>query len=71
MDPNENLRKQRALAARIIAISDNEDAPNEEQRELEEAAAELAELVRALDVWITTGGFLPSAWFKAERVSAE
>lgn len=51
MDPDENLREQRALVKKWLAghISLGE-------------AARLAELVQALDEWMSNGGFLPKAW---------
>lgn len=55
MDPNANLKQQLELAAEIIRLSEaDEDASNE--------AFDLAELVEALNAWITSGGFLPEAW---------
>ena len=54
MDPNANLAEQRRIAARMIE--------NDEDRPL--LAYRLAELVEALDEWITNGGFLPSAWVR-------
>ncbi len=51
MDPNVNLEEQLEIAARIEA---SEDTLNDIMR--------LAELVAALDTWISKGGFLPNRW---------
>ena len=55
MDPNETLRRMRELAAEIPKL-DMESLADHWK------ATELAELVEALDNWITKGGFLPAAW---------
>jgi hypothetical protein len=52
MDPDENLKKQRAIADRIC---------NGENGAAEDWSY-LAELVLALDEWIAKGGALPSRW---------
>jgi hypothetical protein len=51
MDPNANLAEQRAIAARIIA-----------EQESSGDAARLADLVDALDGWLSNRGFLPRRW---------
>lgn len=56
MDPNENLRQQRALAARLIEATENDREVSEDD------VLELSELVVALDNWLASGGFLPDAW---------
>ncbi len=56
MDPDANLEEQRRLAQRIIA--DEESGMGSATLD----ADRLAELVIALDEWITNGGFLPEAW---------
>lgn len=53
MDPNANLEEQRSLVQWLIAHPD-EDTSTE--------AARLADLVQALDEWLTGGGFLPNPW---------
>ena len=55
MDPDENIRKQLEIAMRITT----EECTNEQ---IIQGACELAELVRALDGWITRGGFIPARW---------
>lgn len=55
MDPNENLRKQREIVAKIRAGSLIGVA-------LEEKAIELVDFVEAMDTWLVNGGFLPAAW---------
>jgi hypothetical protein len=52
MDPNANLEEQRRIVARILAA---ETANHYD-------AARLADLVEALDAWISKGGFLPETW---------
>jgi hypothetical protein len=51
MDPNANLAEQRRIRSRIIA-----------GEELDGDAQRLADLVEALDNWISRGGFLPRDW---------
>lgn len=52
MDPNETIRRIRLLAGRLL--EDGTDSTHPGQA--------LAELVQALDGWITRGGFLPDDW---------
>lgn len=53
MDPNETLRRIRA----IVAESDRSgELPGTDDIET------LVELVGALDKWLTDGGFLPREW---------
>jgi hypothetical protein len=61
MDPNANLTEQRRIAARIMKMIDNDQAGSPE---VAEDGARLAELVQALDEWISKGGFLLLAWSK-------
>lgn len=56
MDPNANLEEQLRLAARLM-LEDGDDRD----------ALRLAELVKALDAWLTNGGFLPQEWADAHR----
>ena len=54
MDPDANLAELCELARIIIEADEDEvDAAD---------ARRLAELVEALDGWITGGGFLPARW---------
>lgn len=69
MDPNANMAEQRSLAAEITQkIDELEDEHAFEQLSAQERydflcdAGRLAELVQALDGWITSGGFLPRGW---------
>lgn len=57
MDPDENLREQWEIAHRLT------EKPQNTERDLEDAER-LAELVLALDTWITNGGALPKSWRK-------
>lgn len=51
MDPNANLAEQRRIVARFaLGKATKADGPR------------LADLVEALDEWITGGGFLPTPW---------
>lgn len=51
MDPNANLLEQREIVSRML---DSRGKKGDGER--------LAELVEALDEWISNGGFLPSRW---------
>ncbi len=57
MDPNRNLDEQLALAKQIQQYAD--EHPTER---ISGDTLKLAELVEALDHWITGGGFLPDRW---------
>lgn len=54
MDPTANLAEQRRIVERIV----NGDSSADWSR--------LAELVEALDNWISNGGFLPQQWAKGD-----
>ena len=56
MDPNANLQEQREIVERML--DDNSEHIDTGD------AVRLADLVQALDEWITKGGFLPDAWRK-------
>lgn len=74
MDPNANLRELLDLAASAIgnAEVDRDDPGWEEDarvgdmvgayKQIQAEAVRMAELVRALDEWLSKGGFLPAAW---------
>jgi predicted Zn-dependent peptidase len=66
MDPDANLKEQRELAAEIVSINDKADDDGlmsaSEQADVNDAAVRLAELVQALDQWLSGGGFQPAAW---------
>jgi hypothetical protein len=58
MDVNETLRMLRTMADGLIHESDSGASP-------ERVAAigdTLAELVQAMDQWLSRGGFLPTDW---------
>lgn len=55
MDPNETLAKIRAITSQII---DCEVDPWDKDY----IAGDLADVVAALDDWLTGGGFKPEAW---------
>lgn len=58
MDPTANLEQQILLAREMIRQYNDEDSNGIDQDD----AARLAELVLALDGWITRCGFLPAPW---------
>jgi len=67
MDPNANLDEQLAIVKAVNAIFDRARTSDgmftEQQRiDLARHAVRLAELVEALDHWITGGGFPPARW---------
>ena len=53
MDPDETLKALREQAAELALDSDYAD-PNDVQ--------EMVEKFRALDAWLSNGGFRPAAW---------
>ena len=57
MDPNANLREQLTIAKFIL--SDKEEQTY--------GVVRLAELIIALDEWITKGGFLPERWMEGRN----
>lgn len=61
MDPDENLRKQLKIAKLLL----DETLPNSVSYRF--MAEELAELVQALDKWLSARGFLPMAWSLSRR----
>lgn len=54
MDPDETLREIRDLTQRIEDTND--------ESETFDLAAALTERVRALDEWLSKGGFPPAGW---------
>ena len=59
MDPTANKDEQLRIAAGILELYEDE-SPN--FGEIADLAARLAELVQALDEWLSKGGFLPKEW---------
>lgn len=57
MDPDANLAEQRRLAAAL-----RDEARTRSHDDLARKAQRLAELVEALDGWMSRGGFAPRAW---------
>lgn len=53
MDPNANLFEQRRIIARILDTDRTVDDTDVQR---------LAELARALDEWVRSGGSIPLAW---------
>lgn len=71
MDPRENIKRQRELAAKITMLRDRGQDGDSVVNVL---AVQLAELVIALDEWRATGGFDPygQTWTNAallERIA--
>lgn len=64
MDPNANLAEQRRLAGAI------REAADAGVTEWGTTAIRLAELVEAMDEWMSKGGFLPEAWISTSRLIA-
>lgn len=68
MDPNVNLAEQLKLAGRINKCSDSIDEDTWKHRGVAgrcrcvEDAERLAELVEALDGWMSKGGLKPCRW---------
>jgi hypothetical protein len=58
MDPDEVLAQLRRVAARVTT----EYFQQATTTPVEDDALELAEVGRALDGWLSKGGFLPRAW---------
>jgi len=56
MDPNANLKELLELAQEIREAYDADETISEAD------SARLAELVEALDGWLSKGGFLPGKW---------
>lgn len=72
MDPDANLQEQRQIAQRILERFDQVHPDTGEytaQAQIDQLqdAERLAELVQALDGWITSAGFMPAAWRKHNR----
>lgn len=61
MDPDENLEELLDLAENIQTDAAQDKAIDQA------AAARMAELVLALDGWLTNGGFRPHRWWDARR----
>lgn len=64
MDPEANLEEQRSLSESILEALDVDEDEGEEvdMDAVRDDANRLAELVQALDQWISRGGFLPKDW---------
>jgi len=58
MDPNANIKELLSLAASIRKDYEDEDGNGVDQDD----ANRLAELIEALDGWLSKGGFLPGRW---------
>jgi hypothetical protein len=61
MDPDANLKEQLEISWEFFS----EKVPFPESRE---KAERLAELVLALDEWLTNSGFLPARWKDESRL---
>lgn len=64
MDPDANLKEQLALAESIIEQADSDDSDGDMPQIDTHDAVRLAELVLAINEWISRGGFLPQQWRK-------
>jgi len=61
MDPDANLKEQLQLAAALEDVDYDQLDENSKEAAISDACR-LAELVLALDEWISKGGFLPKLW---------
>jgi len=61
MDPDAALQTARDALARIDALDANEDVPYYIEKRADQTEI-VSESFRALDEWLTKGGFLPAAW---------
>jgi hypothetical protein len=62
MDPDANLKEQREIIARMLEEgSESIDSGD---------AVRLAELVQALDEWLSKGSYLPEDWKSPHRLYA-
>lgn len=60
MDPNANIEEQLNLASALLEIVEDGQEFDEDD------VQRLADLVHALDTWLTGGGFLPERWKRKE-----
>ena len=71
MDPDANLREQRQIAADILATwdacADDGMLTTAQAAHVAHEAHRLAELVEALDTWITGNGHHPADWDKGRQ----
>lgn len=69
MDPTVNLEEQIRLAAQIqdCPLDDRTCSARHLCRDCSTAAKRLADLVIALNGWISGGGFLPRRWEEARK----
>lgn len=61
MDPDANLEELLAIAGAVVDC-DSSDPESVSPETVEGQCTRMAELAIALDEWIRTGGFLPTAW---------
>lgn len=61
LDPTANLKEQRDLADQLRHAEECEPG-SAERLAAPDKAWRLAELVEALDLWLSTGGSLPDQW---------
>ena len=66
MDPDAALEELLCLVSLAVAPADGEIGELTDRDEV----LRVAELVEALDSWLTGGGFLPQRWKPASRRSA-
>jgi hypothetical protein len=63
MDPDEALREMRKLSETLIRCGDD----HIHLEAYAEDVVRLAELVQAIDGWLSKGGFLPRGWESKHR----
>lgn len=67
MDPDANLDEQLDLVKRIVVLTNSDGPKAARDAEIARLARDLADMVEALDHWITGGGFLPARWKDVQR----
>lgn len=64
MDPDEAVRRLRALSAQIDTFDQNPMAAGESLTELNDLAEEMCQVWDGLDAWLSSGGVAPRVWAK-------
>jgi len=63
MDPNANIEEQLRITAELQTLANSPGPLTPEQADhVAQRVFRLAELIEALDFWLTGGGFLPERW---------
>lgn len=70
MDPNENLKEQRAILEWLYC-NETEVVSPAPAAKIALKMSRLASLTEAMDKWLTGGGFLPRAWDHTNTLPAD